>query len=110
MIVLGDLNVAPEELDVSRPKTMKNSGGFAPEERDSYRNVLLPGLTDTFRKINPLAPGYTWVGNNYNVYNGMRLDHIMVTKGLDATIKESKIHPEVLLSDHIPLSTVLEFP
>lgn len=43
----GDINVAPQEIDVTHPKTMKNYAGFTPQERANFQKFMVtpPGAT-----------------------------------------------------------------
>lgn len=112
-VVLGDLNIAPEEKDVSHPAKMQSYAGFSSQERESYAALLSPILVNAYRQANPHAPGYTWIGQNYTTYNphyGMRLDHILISPSLAPYLTSSKIHPEILASDHIPLSATIDVP
>lgn len=104
LIVLGDLNVAPDEIDVSSPKAMKDWAGFSLQERESFRKLYLSILKDCWRYKYPKESGFTWIGRNYKPNYGMRIDSILASSGLIDYIKEVKIHPDILLSDHIPLS------
>ena len=49
LIVLGDLNIAPEEIDVPDPAAMKDMVSFRPEERVAFQKLLALGLHDVFR-------------------------------------------------------------
>jgi exodeoxyribonuclease-3 len=71
------------------------------------------GYIDTFRSRNPdLAGAYTWwaqvtFSREKNV--GWRLDYFFITPDLQARVIDARIHPEVLGSDHCPVSLTLDF-
>lgn len=108
IIVVGDMNVAPEEIDLANPKSNRKSPGFTDEEREDFRGYLSTGLRDVLRERNPTTPGlYTWWSQRggaraRNV--GWRIDIFLVSEGLLPCVTSAKIHPEVRGSDHCPVS------
>lgn len=107
VIVVGDLNVAHQEIDLANPKTNAKNAGFTNEERAKFDLLLEAGFIDTFRFINPdLESKYTWWSymNNVRARNiGWRIDYILVSSILEAKIKEVNIFDQVLGSDHCPV-------
>lgn len=84
LVLCGDFNVAPQQIDVHDPKRILGHVSFNPEVWKAYENVLTWGLVDVFRKHHPGEPGqYTFfdyrvkdsVGRNL----GWRVDHILAT-------------------------------
>ncbi|PSC68027.1 apurinic endonuclease-redox isoform X3 [Micractinium conductrix] len=65
VVLTGDLNVAPTELDIHNPKGNLTSAGFTPEERQSFQEQLLgsAGLVDTFRAQYPRGTWPTRTGD-----------------------------------------------
>lgn len=108
LIVVGDTNVAPEEIDLARPKDNTKNPGFTPEEREDFKLYLAAGLVDILRERNPEVPGlYTWWSQRggaraKNV--GWRIDQFLISEALRGRVIEASIHPEVLISDHCPIS------
>ncbi|MHB0856772.1 MAG: exodeoxyribonuclease III [Anaerolineae bacterium] len=88
LLWLGDLNVAPEPIDIYDPQGLKNHVDFHPLVRAGLRYVLDWGLRDVFRLHHPDEPGhYTYwdyrAGPNAIDRNiGWRIDHIMATEPL----------------------------
>jgi exodeoxyribonuclease-3 len=85
LILCGDFNVAPGQIDVHDPKRILGHVSFNPEVWKVYEDVVSWGLTDVFRRHHPDEPGqYTFfdyrvrdsVGRNL----GWRVDHILATK------------------------------
>ncbi len=111
LIVVGDLNVAPEEIDLARPKDNRMNPGFTDEEREDFRGYLAAGLVDVLRERNPDVPGlYTWWtarGGARERNVGWRIDQFLVSRSLLPRVMEAEIHPEVLGSDHCPISLVI---
>jgi exodeoxyribonuclease-3 len=89
LIWCGDLNVAPETIDVHNPKRLLGHVCFTPEVWEAFDLVKSWGFTDLFRKFHPGEAGhYTFF--DYRVPKsverglGWRVDHILVTLPLAA--------------------------
>jgi exodeoxyribonuclease-3 len=111
VIYTGDLNVAHEEIDLKNPKTNRGNAGFSDEERGKMTELLGSGFADTFRRLYPdLAGAYSWWsyrGNARKNNTGWRIDYFIVSDRLMEQVEDSKIHPEVLGSDHCPVELIL---
>lgn len=111
LIFCGDINIAHHPIDLARPKTNKKTSGFLPEERERLDELVALGYVDTFRALHPeQAEAYSWWtmrsgARERNV--GWRLDHIWMSSDLLPTLQQAKIHPDVLGSDHCPVSIEL---
>ena len=114
VILTGDMNVAPEEIDLARPKDNTKNPGFTPEEREDFKLYLGAGLVDVLRERNPDVPGlYTWWtarGGAREKNVGWRIDHFLVSRTLAGQIGAVAIHPQVLGSDHCPISLEVKLP
>jgi exodeoxyribonuclease-3 len=112
VVVCGDLNVAHNEIDLKNPKSNKNNAGFSPQERAKMSELLDSGFVDTFRHLYPDTAGaYTWwsymaQARAKNI--GWRIDYFLVSEALRGNIREAKIFPDVLGSDHCPVGLTLE--
>ncbi|MCA9366323.1 exodeoxyribonuclease III [Candidatus Kaiserbacteria bacterium] len=108
VIYCGDFNVAHSELDLARPKENKGKKGFTDEERAGFDAMEAAGFVDTLRHLHPNTPDlYTWWshwGNARERNVGWRIDYVMVSEALTPLLKSARIHPEVLGSDHCPVS------
>ncbi len=85
LVWLGDINVAPEPIDLHAPKRHIKHVDFAPEVRDALRLVTDWGFVDTFRRLHPGEEGhYTYwdyrVPKSLERNLGWRIDHIFATK------------------------------
>lgn len=111
VILTGDMNVAPEEIDLARPKDNVKNPGFTPEEREDFKLYLAEGLHDVLRERNPGVPGlYTWWtarGGARAKNVGWRIDLFLASEALLPKVKEAAIHADVLGSDHCPISLTL---
>ena len=111
VILTGDMNVAPEEIDLARPKDNTKNPGFTPEEREDFKLYLGAGLADVLRERNPEVPGlYTWWtarGGARERNVGWRIDLFLASRDLLNQVKDARIHADVLGSDHCPISLEL---
>lgn len=112
VVMTGDMNVAPEEIDLARPRDNVKNPGFTPEEREDFKLYLEAGLHDILRERNPDKPGlYTWWtarGGARAKNVGWRIDLFLVSEPLRERVKSADIHAEVLGSDHCPIGLVLD--
>lgn len=112
VIYCGDLNVAHEEIDLKNPKTNHYSAGFTDEERNKMTELLNAGFIDSFRYLYPEKENaYTWwsymmKAREKNV--GWRIDYFITSNSLKEKIEDSKIHSEVMGSDHCPIELDIE--
>jgi len=110
VIFCGDLNVAHTPDDLANPKPNMGKKGFTLEEREGIDNIINAGFIDTFRLFTKGNSHYTWWSHfaNSRARNvGWRIDYIFVSKKLENKIKKAEILPEVLGSDHCPISLEL---
>lgn len=114
MIILGDFNIAPEDIDVHDPNLWKDKVLCSKPERDAFHAALTIGFYDSFRLISPNEQHFSWWDYRAYAYKrnmGLRIDHILV----NAALKDDCIHchidkrPRELEkpSDHAPI--VAEF-
>ena len=66
IILIGDFNIAHQEIDLARPKDNKNNIMFTPEERKQIDRIIDLGFTDSFRKFNQKGEYYTWWPYGFN--------------------------------------------
>lgn len=108
VIFCGDFNVAHQEIDLARPKENIGKHGFTVEEREGFDKMLEAGFVDTFRLLHPdQKDAYTWWtswGGARERNVGWRIDYWMVSGGLASNIIKAQIHPDVMGSDHCPVS------
>lgn len=84
-IWLGDLNVAPEPIDVYHPDRRVNDPDFHVDARQAYKQTVSWGFTDTFRTLHPDRVQYTYWDYFRNAFQnnwGWRIDHILATEPL----------------------------
>lgn len=113
IIICGDVNTAHQEIDLARPKANEKISGFLAEERAWIDELLANGFVDSYRYLHPeQKDAYTWWSlrsgaRQRNV--GWRIDYFFISDNLKKNLKKAEIHPEVLGSDHCPISIELAF-
>jgi len=111
VVVCGDFNVAPEEIDVKNYKTNRGKHGFTDAERLAFHKLLQDSkMVDTYRYAHPSVEKYTWFSpfaqsRARNV--GWRIDFILASKRIMRNVKEAAILGDVQGSDHVP--TMVEY-
>jgi exodeoxyribonuclease-3 len=86
VIWLGDMNVAPQAIDVHNPEQQSKHVCFHQEVRQAFENVVEWGFVDVFRQHHPEPGHFSFF--DYRVPNackrgmGWRVDHIMATPSL----------------------------
>lgn len=87
LLWMGDLNVAPLEIDVHDPRGLCDHVDFHPLARAALEEAIAWGFVDVFRRHHPDEPGqYTYW--DYRVRGalerniGWRVDHILATEPL----------------------------
>lgn len=111
VLFCGDLNVAHTPDDLARPKENEGKKGYTKEEREGFQNFINAGFIDTLRLFKKGPGYYTWwtFWANARARNiGWRIDYMLVSHSLKNNIKSADIHPDILGSDHCPVSVTLD--
>lgn len=111
IIVCGDYNTAHKEIDLARPKENVDNSGFLPIEREWIDKIINLGYIDIFREYNKEPNWYTYWdmvtrARERNV--GWRIDYFFVSKEARSMIADTKIHMNVMGSDHCPIELDLK--
>ncbi len=107
ILVMGDFNTAHQDIDLARPKQNRETSGFRKEEREELDRWLQSGWIDTFRHFEKAGEHYSWWSQRFGVRErniGWRIDYILASPGAMPFIRAASIHPEVMGSDHCPIS------
>ena len=111
VILCGDLNVAHQEIDLKNPGPNRGNAGFSDEERSKMTQLLNAGFVDTYRYFYPDTTGaYTWWSYMYHAREnnaGWRIDYFITSEFLTPRLVDSKIHANVMGSDHCPVELEL---
>lgn len=114
LLVAGDFNIAPEDIDVHDPASWEGGILVSPEERASFQGILNLGLHDSFRQLNPDEQQFSWWDYRQAAFRrnmGLRIDLILISDALKALCKESNIdkapRQNERPSDHAPVFITL---
>jgi exodeoxyribonuclease-3 len=110
VIIAGDYNVMPTDMDVYAPDRWRDDALFAPEVKAAYRRLLDQGWTDALRHLHPHETIYTfwkyWRGA-FERDAGLRIDHFLLnpvaSKRLIAAEVDTRPRGWEKTSDHAPV-------
>ncbi|MES2900653.1 MAG: exodeoxyribonuclease III [Pseudomonadota bacterium] len=109
VVLAGDFNVMPTELDVYKPERWVNDALFRTETREAFHRLIAQGWLDSLRTMHPGETIYTFWDYFRNAYGrdaGLRIDHLLLSKPLHKKLKAAGVHREVRgrekPSDHAP--------
>lgn len=111
MVVVGDFNIAPADIDVHDPKAWAGQVLCSDAEREALRRLLAIGLKDGLRLIEPETQMFTWWDYRMNAFKrkmGLRIDHVLVSEALAAKCTACSVDLEPRRherpSDHAPVT------
>ena len=109
-IMVGDFNIAPEDIDVHDPEEWIGSVLVSDEERKRFQQLIQLGLHDSFRLFDQEEKLFSWWdyrAAGFRRNRGMRIDHILVSDALKDKCTASYIDKEPRKlerpSDHTPV-------
>ena len=110
VVITGDYNVMPTEIDVYKPERWVDDALFRPETRAAFKTLVDQGWTDAIRKLYPTEKIYTFYDYFRNAYGrdaGLRIDHFLLSPQLDKRLKAAGVDRHVRgwekTSDHCPV-------
>ena len=111
VIITGDWNTAHNTIDLARPKENEKTSGFMPIERQRIDTYVSHGWVDTFRHFHSDSDRYTWWTYRFGARErniGWRIDYFFVNETLVEQLDDAEIHPDIMGSDHCPVSLTLK--
>lgn len=110
VVLTGDYNVMPTEMDVYKPERWVDDALFRPEVRSAFKTLVGQGWTDAIRKLYPEETIYTFWDYFRNAYErnaGLRIDHFLLSPQLDNRLRAGGVDRHVRgwekTSDHAPV-------
>lgn len=110
VMLAGDFNVMPTDLDVYKPERWLDDALFAPEVRAAFSRLIDQGWTDALRSMHPGETIYTFWDYFRNAYArdaGLRIDHLLLSPPLADRLVAAEVDREVRgwekTSDHAPV-------
>src|SRR5688572_10344442 len=98
VILIGDFNVIPTELDAYKPETWIYDALFQPESREAFQNLVGQGWTDALRKLYPEEKIYTYWDYFRQAFKrnaGIRIDHFLLSPQLEKRLVAAGVDKEV---------------
>ncbi len=110
IIIGGDFNIIPNEIDVYDYKKYENDALFKLEIRKKFRELVNFGFFDVYRHFYKDKQNFTfwdYMAGAWQKNNGMRIDHFLVSNELISDIKtiiiDKKPRSKLKPSDHTPI-------
>lgn len=110
VLLTGDFNVMPAEIDVYKPERWVDDALFRPEVRAAFRTITEQGWTDAIRRLYPGEVIYTfwdYFRNNFERNAGLRIDHFLLSPHLAPKLRNGGVDRFVRgwekSSDHAPV-------
>ncbi|WP_428232034.1 exodeoxyribonuclease III [Flavobacterium sp.] len=110
VLLVGDYNVMPTELDVYKPEKWVNDALFLPEVRKAFAAIVAQGWTDAIRALYPNEKIYTFWDYFRKAYErdaGLRIDHFLLSPQLAKKLISGGVDRHVRgwekTSDHAPV-------
>ena len=110
LIIAGDYNVAPENIDVFDPISLRGTTCFHPDEQEKWRSIVNLGLTDAWRACHPQTQSFSWWdyrSGGWQGNKGMRIDHLLLSPQAADIVKDAGIDENTRgrekASDHAPV-------
>lgn len=114
LVLGGDWNIAPADLDVHDPKKWSGEVLCSDAERAAFAALLAWGLTDVFRAHHPALRAFSWWdyrGAQFFKDQGLRIDHFLADAAVAARVTACTIDREARkgqdASDHAPVTVTL---
>src|ERR1700740_3039780 len=110
IVLSGDYNVIPTELDAYKAERWVNDALFRPETRAAFKTLMEQGWTDAIRKLYPDEVIYTFFDYFRDAYGrnaGLRIDHFLLSPQVAERLKAAGVDRNVRgwekTSDHAPV-------
>ncbi len=110
VVLTGDYNVMPTNLDVYKPEKWVDDALFRPEVRQAFKDLVDQGWTDAIRKLYPKEVIYTFWDYFRNAYGrnaGLRIDHFLLSPQIAPRLQAAGVDKHVRgwekSSDHAPV-------
>jgi exodeoxyribonuclease-3 len=109
VVLAGDFNVMPTDLDVYKPESWRDDALFRPEVRKAFQRLTQQGWTDALRRLYPNERIYTFWDYFRNAFGrnaGLRIDHLLLSPAVVPRLLAAGVDRDVRAkekaSDHAP--------
>ena len=118
LVVGGDFNVAPTDIDVWDPRAAHGGTHVSEPERAAVRALVDRGLVDAYRARHDETGRFTWWDYRAGMFHknfGMRIDLLLAAEPVAARLVDAEIDRQArkgppIPSDHAPLLIDLDEP
>lgn len=103
VVLAGDYNVMPMDIDVYAPEKWTDNALFRPEVREAYRQLVAQGWTDAIRTLHPHDRIYTFWKYFRNAFArdaGLRIDHFLLSPSVKGRVVSAGVDRSVRGEDH----------
>lgn len=114
-VIGGDYNVAPQDIDVYDPKSLRGSVCFHPDEQAKFRTILHRGWLDAWRAMHPDEQAFSWWdyrGAGWKFNKGLRIDYLLLSPEAADCLQSSEIQDawrgKAKASDHAAVVVSLD--
>ncbi|WP_312407076.1 exodeoxyribonuclease III [Rhizobium sp.] len=115
VVLAGDYNVMPTDIDVYKPERWREDALFRPEVRAAYADLIDQGWTDAIRFLYPDERIYTfwkYWRNSFERDAGLRIDHFLLSPAIAPQLRSASVRRKPRswqhTSDHAPVIVDIE--
>ena len=117
VVLAGDYNVAPTDIDIYPTKSWDDDALIQPQSRSAYARLVKQGWTDALRELHPDERIYTfwyYLRHRWERDAGLRIDHLLLSPALAARLEAAGVDRAARgrsgASDHAPVRIELAMP
>jgi exodeoxyribonuclease-3 len=110
VILIGDFNVIPTDLDCHKPESWVKDALFFPESKAAFKKLVSQGWTDALRTLYPDQKIFTFWDYFRNAFGrdaGIRIDHFLLSPQISGDLLKAGVDKQVRAwektSDHAPV-------
>ncbi len=103
IVLAGDYNIIPTDMDVYKPERWANDALFQPEPREQYRQLIAQGWTDAIRHLHPGETIYTFWDYWRKAWErnaGIRIDHLLCNPQAAKRLRGAGVDREARAREH----------
>ena len=115
MVLAGDYNVAPTEIDIYPTSSWDDDALVQPQSRAAYAKLVAQGWTDAIRSLHPDERIYTfwhYLRHRWQRNAGLRLDHFLLSPAIASRLRDAGVDRAIRgregASDHAPAWILVE--
>jgi exodeoxyribonuclease III len=110
LVLMGDYNVCPQDVDVFSLAAMADDALLQPESRQRFRHLMHLGFTDAIRALQPEGRAYTFWDYQAGAWpkdHGLRIDHLLLSPQAADRLEDAGVdrlpRAKDKASDHTPV-------